>query len=178
MSRRAEAEELLGRPARGREAAAEREATRKERAKLLGEGREGFDRARREPKAGRRELADAAGDVASRAGSPAERVMARAEWGRLSSNRHAEAEAQERARGKSRRAPGAPRGCRLRVSSRLEGDMAWLDVAARLRVARKDLERPSSRSKAPPPRSKAAPLAPPPRRLAERPGEVTSSASA
>lgn len=142
-----EAEEL--RAAARREAeklTAEREALQVERTKLLGEGRAGFDRARRElKKRVEDELSQLRQQTSLLAQASAERVLARAEEETASLEPViAEAEAHGR---ESSRALAAGSRAKLRGASTegiiaaLEADMAWLDVKGkRLRVARADLE--------------------------------------
>ncbi len=125
--------------------AAERETLRRERSKVLGEGREGFERARRELK--RRvdeELDRIRRETSLLAQASAERVLARAEQAVASEPVLAEADAQMR---EGARVVAVGSRARMRglqtegVVVALEGDSAWLEVKGkRIRVERAELE--------------------------------------
>lgn len=168
--RRAEMEAEQFRQAAHREAeklAAEREALQKERSKLLGEGRAGFDRARRELKRQvEQELARIRQETALLAQASAERVVARAEEKTASAQpviAEAEAEGAHRARQIAAGSRARLRGLSTEGTvAAFEGDMAWLEVKGkRLRIARAQLE----------------PLASPPRVVAPPPRPVSPSDS-
>ncbi len=125
--------------------AAERETLRRERSKVLGEGREGFERARRELK--RRvdeELDRIRRETSLLAQASAERVLARAEQAVASEPVLVEADAQMR---EGARVVAVGSRARMRglqtegVVVALEGDSAWLEVKGkRIRVERAELE--------------------------------------
>jgi DNA mismatch repair protein MutS2 len=145
--------------------AAERETLRRERSKLLEEGREGFDRARRELKRRVEEQLDGIRRETSLiAQASAERVLAQAEEAAALEPVLVEAEAHMRA---SAREVAVGSRARMRGLATegtvvgLEGDLAWLEVKGkRLRVARAELESLRMAPKAPK-KQKPAPAPPP-----------------
>lgn len=146
--RRAEAQIDEERRAAAQEAArlsAERESLKRERSKLLGEGREGFERARRELKrAVEDELARIRQDASLLAQASPARVLARAEEAAAREPILEEAAdlLEEGARGLAVGSRARMRGLSTEGTVvELDRDTAWLDVKGkRLRVARADLE--------------------------------------
>ena len=145
--RRAEREVEEARGAAAAEAerlASERETLKRERSRLLGEGREGFERARRELKRKvEKELSRIRQETSLLAQASAERVLARAEDAAVAEPILAEAatDLQESVREVAIGSRARMRGLSTEGSVvALEGEMAWLEVKGkRMRVLRADL---------------------------------------